>query len=214
MKTYNDDIGRIYVTPKGNYYSVTTMLGATSDRTWLEEWKERVGEEEANQRMHIGASFGELFHQFCQNYLEGNPLPKTSNFIVIQSFNNAKSFLDKHVTKLIGCEVPLYSETLQLAGRADAIVEWDGVNTVLDFKLLSDIFPADEHLDYMLQATCYAMMIKERMNMICKQNVIFMMPRGGRTPQIDKRPNHVFFGELARRIKLFRKQIEERNVSH
>ena len=38
--------GRTYHTPDGSYPSITTILGKTSDQTWLLKWKERVGEEE------------------------------------------------------------------------------------------------------------------------------------------------------------------------
>jgi len=39
--------GRTYHTPDGSYPSITTILGKTSDHTWLQKWIERVGEEEA-----------------------------------------------------------------------------------------------------------------------------------------------------------------------
>ena len=41
--------GRTYHTPDGSYPSITTMLGKTSDNTWLQKWIERVGEEEARE---------------------------------------------------------------------------------------------------------------------------------------------------------------------
>ena len=47
-----EGIGRVYTTPDGNKYpSVTTVLGAGSDQSWLQEWKDRVGEKEARSRI-------------------------------------------------------------------------------------------------------------------------------------------------------------------
>ena len=47
---------------------------------------------------------------------------------------NLKPLIDKHVTKVFATECPLYSDHLQLAGTCDAIVEWDGVPTIVDWK--------------------------------------------------------------------------------
>lgn len=40
MKAYFEgDIGRFYETPDGNFPSVTTVLKAASDNTFLAEWR-------------------------------------------------------------------------------------------------------------------------------------------------------------------------------
>ena len=53
---------------------------------------------------------------------------------VQQSLQNLKPLIDKHVTKVFATECPLYSDHLKLAGTCDAIVEWDGVPTIVDWK--------------------------------------------------------------------------------
>ena len=49
LEAYNIDkeSGRVYKTPDGEYPSITTILGATSNNSFLHKWRERVGEEEA-----------------------------------------------------------------------------------------------------------------------------------------------------------------------
>ena len=40
---------RHYQTPKGEYPSITSVLAKSEDGSWLEDWKNRIGEKEANR---------------------------------------------------------------------------------------------------------------------------------------------------------------------
>ena len=48
LKTTNEDGQRVYQTPDGNFPSITTVLGRKKAQ-FFKEWRERVGEEEANK---------------------------------------------------------------------------------------------------------------------------------------------------------------------
>jgi hypothetical protein len=55
--------GRFYTTPEGNVYpSVTTVLSATKDQTYLLEWKKRLGEAKANQESKRASDRGSTFY--------------------------------------------------------------------------------------------------------------------------------------------------------
>jgi hypothetical protein len=69
--------GRTYHTPDGSYPSITTILGKTSDQTWLLKWKERVGEEEAARVSKVATDLAALNETF-RGYLaqSENPILK------------------------------------------------------------------------------------------------------------------------------------------
>jgi hypothetical protein len=63
MHTYNKDgIGRFYSTPKGDYPSVTTVLGAYGDNSWLQEWRDRIDAENADRIVKESTDIGSHLH--------------------------------------------------------------------------------------------------------------------------------------------------------
>jgi genome maintenance exonuclease 1 len=54
---------RVYLTPDGEKTpSVTTILSATKDQTFLNEWKAKIGEEKARQITTEAAGVGTAMH--------------------------------------------------------------------------------------------------------------------------------------------------------
>ena len=177
MQTSKDNIGRIYHTPKGDYYSVTTMLGATKDDGWLKAWHNRVGPEEASKISKIATNTGTRFHGICEDYLNENKVKKTFDPVANSLFRKSKSIIDKHVTKVLHTEVPVYSDMLQLAGTIDAVVEWEGVLALLDFKTCQTL-PKEEWIrDYWIQLTCYSKMYYDRYGEIPGQLILLFAPK-------------------------------------
>ena len=85
-----------------------------------------------------------------------------------------KPLLDKHVTKVYAQEVPLYSDHLQLAGTCDAVVEWDGVPTIVDWKTSRRPKKKANIPGYFMQLAGYAVMWEERTGMAINQTRIVM----------------------------------------
>ena len=57
------------MTPTGEMYpSVTTVLGSR-DKSWLYEWRKKVGEEEANRISQRAANRGTRLHKICEDYI-------------------------------------------------------------------------------------------------------------------------------------------------
>ena len=59
------DLGNGFPVP-----SVTTILDATTDKAFLEEWKERVGEAEAKKISEQSSSVGTQIHFNLENYIK------------------------------------------------------------------------------------------------------------------------------------------------
>ena len=165
--------GRRYVTLEGkDYPSVTTVLSLIH-KDKIMEWRKRVGEEKANQIGTQAANRGTAVHNIIEKYINNKD---TSDFMphVQQSLQNLKPLIDKHVTKVFATECPLYSDHLKLAGTCDAIVEWDGVPTIVDWKTSKRPKKKVDIPNYFMQLAAYAVMWEERTGMACNNTRIVM----------------------------------------
>ena len=167
--------GRRYLTLDGNAYpSVTTVLGVLS-RESIAQWRAKVGEEEANKISLKATTRGTAVHSIIEKYMNNEP-DYAEGFLphVVQSLENLKPLLNKHITKVYGQEVPLYSDHLKLAGTCDAIVEWDGVPTIVDWKTSRRPKKKANISSYFMQLAAYAVMWEERTGMPINQTRIVM----------------------------------------
>lgn len=175
--------GRFYTTPEGKKYpSVTTVLGAGSDNSWMDEWIARVGKEEAERVSKKATTRGTAVHELVEQYLRNNPQYKRGHMPSnIASFQYIKPFLDKHVGTIAGLEIPLYSDKLRVAGRVDCIAQWDGVWSIVDFKTSKKEKSRDDIHNYFMQESAYSMMMFERTGLVCKQLVTVMTVDDGKS---------------------------------
>jgi hypothetical protein len=63
---------RFYIVPdrpKVFLPSVTTIIGSMSDKSGLEEWRKRVGEQQADKISRFSANRGTLMHTYIEKYL-------------------------------------------------------------------------------------------------------------------------------------------------
>jgi len=158
--------GRRYVTKEGNAYpSITTVLSLVNEEK-IAAWRARVGAEEADKIGNRAATRGTQVHSILEKYI-CNEENYAEGFLpyVVQSLENLRPLLDKHITKVYGTEIPLYSDHLRLAGTCDAIVEWDGKPTIIDFKTSRRPKNKKDISSYFMQLAAYAVMWEERTGM-------------------------------------------------
>src|SRR6185437_10594636 len=80
VEDYSRDGQRWYRTPAGNSYpSVTTALGATADKSFLKEWRERIGEQEAEAISAESRRVGTAMHAALENFILGKPMEIPDN---------------------------------------------------------------------------------------------------------------------------------------
>lgn len=176
LSSVTTDNGRFYTTPEGNVYpSVTTVLSASGDKTWLEEWKIRVGEDTVKKVSQQAATRGTAVHEITEKYLLNDPLyNKKCMPNNLMSFKQIKGFLDDHVGLIAGVELPLYSDVLKVAGRSDLIAKWDGIWSIIDFKTSKYNKEETDIENYFIQGSCYSKMFEERTGLKIPQIVIVM----------------------------------------
>lgn len=175
LKSETTERGRKYFTPEGNAYpSITTVL-SEYNRKAIFEWRQRVGEEEANRVSRKASGRGTKLHNTIEKYL----LNEMSEFQVKtmmpdmkEMFYSVKPFLDTHIGDVYGIEQPLYSDQLKVAGRCDCIGEWSGELSIIDWKTAGKKKESDYIQNYFMQAAAYAEMFEERTNRTINQIVI------------------------------------------
>lgn len=153
---------RIYITPNGSYPSVTSILSVLKDENddGLEQWKNRVGHEEAERITREAADRGNALHEYNEKYLLNQLSRKDLKGQAKILFNRVKRYLDE-VELTIATEVPLWNDDDKYAGRVDAIVMMNGHLTILDHKnsrhpiTLNTQFGRRKLFKYQLQTCAY-----------------------------------------------------------
>jgi genome maintenance exonuclease 1 len=149
---------RTYQTPTGDRYpSVTSVVGLHKAKA-IQEWRDRVGAEEANKISSRASRRGTSIHSLCENYLLGEEC-KVSPFDH-EMFESLKPHLDK-IDNIHCLETQLYSHHLEVAGTVDCIAEYEGKLCVIDFKSASKPKQRDWIHDYFMQTSAYAVMFEE-----------------------------------------------------
>jgi len=176
LEQINTDSGRFYLTPEGNRYSsVTTILGTMSDKSGLDQWRERVGAREADRIGNQAATRGTHFHSLCEDYVLNREVDVQSLMpLDKQLFNQTKKVLDANLTTLRGSESRLYSNKLKSAGSCDLICDWNGELAIGDFKTSAKPKDKEYILNYFLQTTAYSYMLWEQHRMMCKKIVVII----------------------------------------
>lgn len=200
--------GRHYQTPDGRAFpSVTTVLGATSDKTFLEEWRKRIGEEEANRISKAATDIGSDMHLLCEHYLKNEAVPEIKNKKAITLFSAMRPKLEANVDAVIKLEAPLYSNLFRIAGRTDGIVYWRGELAIIDFKSnhKTDRLKKEEDIkDYFLQIAIYTLMFEERTNLTVNKGAIIIS--NGLVAQVFEFNPQDYKAEAIKRIRQYYEQ--------
>lgn len=184
--------GRKYFTPEGNAYpSITTVLSVIGKEA-IQQWRQRVGEEEANRISTQAATRGTAVHKLAEDYLNNEEnWSKDHMPSNLFSFNQLKAILDKRVNNIWMQETFLYSDKLKCAGQVDCIAEFDGELSIIDFKTSRKSKKEEWITNYFIQASFYAAAFYERTGVPIKQGVILITVDGSE-PQVFKIPTYEY----------------------
>jgi len=164
LETIEEEGRRLYVTPSGQKYpSITTVLSILGKEAIM-KWRKRIGEEEANKISARASSRGTRIHKMCEDYLN-NVLHESIDkygWSDVENFRALQKVLDKYVDQVRVQEAALYSDYMQVAGRVDAIANFDGKLSVIDFKTSSKLKEERYIQNYFMQTAGYAVMFEER----------------------------------------------------
>lgn len=182
-----DDGKKHYVTSQGNYYpSITQIINDTSDKTELEKWKKRVGEEEAKKISVSSIARGKSLHSALEGYVYNKEIdPKKILPINFMMFKQIQKVLDEHVDTIYGIESRIYSDKLKVYGKSDLIADYDGKHSLIDFKNSKRLKKEEYIISYCIQETFYSCCLMEKYNFKC-ENIITLIANEEDDPQIFK----------------------------
>ena len=146
---------RGYSTPLGPMPSVTTVLSGSRDNTGLEEWRESIGIERADEILKIACFRGTAHHENIERYLTDGSEPPF-NFLLTPYWKSTRSFI-KDVEQAVLLEGAVWHPD-KFAGTLDCIayLPGDGVQpTLLDWKTADTPRKPNKLYDYSLQCAAY-----------------------------------------------------------
>ena len=198
------EIGRHYLDSNQNPVpSVTTVLSGTSkSKDGLIQWRNRVGEEEAERIIKQSTDIGTAVHEAIENYLNGvswNNFDETHDQLLAQKIS--EKFVNdglKGITEIWGLEVGLLLDNLY-AGTADCVGLYQDIPTLIDFKTAKKIKKREWIEDYFLQGCAYANAHNVMFGTNIEQIVILMVDRDAIFQEFIVRPTE--FNFLTRKWK-------------
>ena len=155
--------------------SVTTILGATKDQTFLKDWKAKVGEKRAEEIKNHSSRRGTSMHKFLESYVTGVGYDDLTG-IGQEAKPMAEKVIEVGLTPVeeyYGSEVTLYYPGLY-AGSTDLVCLHNGKETVVDFKQANKPKKKEWIEDYFMQIAAYAMAHDYVHNSHIEQGVIMV----------------------------------------
>ena len=178
----NNNGSRVYDIGGYRLPSVTTILGATKDKSFLTKWKAKVGEQEAERIKNLSSRRGTAMHKFIESHVEGVGYDDLTE-VGQEAKPMAKKIIEMGLTPVeeyYGSEVMLHYPGLY-AGSTDLVCLHNGVETIIDFKQANRPKNKDWIDDYFLQIAAYAMahdyvygsMIRKGIIMVCTPDLYY-----------------------------------------
>lgn len=156
----DSDNGRRYVLEgQDPVPSVTTILSGTKDQTFLKEWEERVGKENAERIRNDAATVGTHMHSVVERLLLNRALDPPRTWLQVKGYRMGYALIEHffpNVYEVWGAEVPVYYPG-KYAGTTDCIAVYNGKPSILDFKQANRMKKREWVEDYFLQLAAYAL---------------------------------------------------------
>ena len=182
IEATTSDTGRVYHTPVGDAPSVTTILSSIPSPE-LDEWRERVGIEEATRITREATDIGTLMHDSLEAFLlkeeyvpnpECNPDVHLNTALQMAKVIRLMGF--RNVNEVWAVEIPLHFDTLY-AGRTDLVGLYNSTAAIMDYKTSKYVKPPEQLHKYRLQLAAYAIALERMFGMRIDLGVNFFAIR-------------------------------------
>lgn len=180
--------------------SITSVISHYK-KDFFDEWRKRVGAEEADKITRKATSRGTDMHTLVENYLLNDDLPSVQPLSEML-FKIAKPTLNR-INNIHALEGALYSEFLGIAGTTDCIAEFDGELAIVDFKTSAKPKPLEWMEGYFVQCCAYACMLHEMTGLSVKKFVIIMSCENGECVVYEEYDKEKYIKMLVKYIKKF-----------
>lgn len=155
-----------------------TSITSFHNRHIFEDWRKKVGEEEANKINRQATSRGTDMHTLVEGHLNNLEILPQVQPLSYYLFQIAREKLN-NINNIYALEGSLYSKQLGIAGTVDCIAEYNGELAVIDFKTSKKAKPREWIEHYFVQCAAYACMFYEVTGIAVKKLVILMACEDG-----------------------------------
>lgn len=172
---------RYYKLPgEDNLSRLVSITSVTSfhNRHIFENWRKKVGEEEANKINRQATSLWTDMHTLVEGHLNNLEILPQVQPLSYFLFQIAREKLN-NINNIYALEGSLYSKQLGIAGTVDCIAEYNGELAVIDFKTSKKPKPREWIEHYFVQCAAYACMFYEVTGIAVKKLVILMACEDG-----------------------------------
>ncbi len=181
--------GRQHETPIGVLPGVTTVLGKTKDTYFLKQWKDRVGEEQANKITNLAIDRGNNLHKFVEDYYL-----KGSQETPICEYSENQETLESMATTIlpyIQTIRPLFIERATwhpygFAGSCDMVGVKDNKVTIFDWKNSLKKKKREYISDYLLQAAAYSMSVEYTLDTKVEECIVVVVYMTGKNTKLEE----------------------------
>jgi hypothetical protein len=170
-------------------YPVTTVVNHDLEQLKsIAKWESDVGTNEAFRIKSESCRIGDGLHAMAEHLLDDNwdeirrlmkdpDVHPTSKKLIPQIYD----FCEVNLGKTLFTEKDIVCESLGLHGRFDALIETpDGDVAIVDWKNAKKHKREEYCQNYIRQATCYAMMIEEELDIVVdKYAIVIATPTDG-----------------------------------
>jgi genome maintenance exonuclease 1 len=183
---------RVYRTPDGESLpSVTTILSATKDMTHLNEWKKRVGEQNAAMITKEAAGIGTAMHANLERFIAGIQRQPGNNPVHVQANKMADVIIEnglRDMSEIWAMEQSLYFPGLY-SGTTDLVGVYKGNPSICDYKQTNKPKKEEWVDDYKIQLVAYILAHNEVYGTNIREGHVFMCSRDLQYQQFDLWPD-------------------------
>jgi len=171
--------GRFYLVGDQKLPSVTTILDATKpedSKQALDNWRNRIGHQEADSITKIAANRGSIIHNILENWIHNKDYDPGNNMIHREAKRMASTIqknIESDIDEAWGTEIQLYYPGLY-AGTSDLVGVYKGKDAIMDFKQSNRVKKREWITDYFLQVAAYGTAHNMMYGTDIKTAVIFM----------------------------------------
>ena len=178
-----------------------TSVTSHFNREIFDNWRKKVGEDEAQKITKAATSRGTDMHSLVENYLYNKDLPQVAP-IADFLFKIAKTELNC-INNIYALEGSLYSKQLGIAGTVDCIAEYNNELAVIDFKTSKKPKPREWIEHYFVQCMAYGCMLYELTGIPIKKLVIIMACENGECVVYEEYDKSKYIKLLSKYIRKF-----------
>ena len=195
--------------PATKYPGVTRVLDGTADKSGLLEWRQRVGEAEADRIVRESCEIGTSLDLLVQRHFTEVGF-KQENYQSETGYDLYRQ-LKKPLASVepLALQLKVWSDRLRVMGYLDVLGYYNNELSVMDVKNTRTTKRKEYVEDYFLQTTMYCLCLYDLLGIEVKQIVLLIADRSNTVPQIFIERTKNYVKTSIQRIKQYHAGVEK-----